>query len=88
MLLTEDVDAPLVHRGSVCAATVLHGGPGLPQVPGYIVTLHRTQLAPPIIPSYGVQVRVHTHQSCRRRGKFNVKDEMAVKTHRDSHAKT
>lgn len=54
-----------MHRDSVGTAAVLHGGPGLPLVPGYIVTLHRTQLAQPIIPSYGIEVRVQTHQPCK-----------------------
>lgn len=65
--LTKDEDASLVDRDSVCAAAVLHGGPGLPEVPGYIVTLHGAQLAPPIIASYGVQVRIQTDQAYKHR---------------------
>lgn len=67
--LTEDVDASLVGCDSQRAAAVLHGGPGLPDVPGGVVAFHRAQLVPPIIASYGVQVRVHAYQSCKTRKK-------------------
>lgn len=70
MKLTQDIDAPLVDGDSMCTATVLHGGPGLPLIPGYVIALHSTQLALPIIPPHSVQVGVDTHQPCRDTNKM------------------
>lgn len=56
--LTQDKDAALVDGDSVCAATVLHGGARLPRVPGYVVALHRAELALAVIATDGVQARV------------------------------
>lgn len=70
--LTEDINASLVHRDPVRAATLVHGGPGLPQVPGHVVSLHGGQLALAVVASHRVQIGVHAHQPCTQEPPSNA----------------
>lgn len=62
--LTKDKKFVVVDSDSVGTSTVSHGCHGLPNVSGYIISLHSVELPLAVITTHCVQVRIDTHHSC------------------------
>lgn len=62
--LTKHEEFVMVDRDSMGTSTVDHGCHGLPNVSGYVVSLHGVELTLAVITTHGVEVRIYRHHTC------------------------